>query len=59
MIIWKVLAMTAIYTENASLTFEEYLLGKLKICGPKTLSRFLQNILNFSTPKGGATYLKL
>lgn len=59
MTIWQVLGITAIYTENASLTFEKYLLGKLKICGPKILSRFLQNILNFSIPKGGATYLKL
>lgn len=58
MTIVQVLVTTTDYTENTSLTFEEYLLGKLKICGPKILSRFLLNILNFSSPKGGATYLQ-
>lgn len=58
MTIMQVLVTTTGYTENTSLTFEEYLLGKLKICGPKILSRFLLNILNFSSPKEGATYLQ-
>lgn len=59
MTVFNVLVPPTFYTEIASLTFDEYLLGRFKIIrGPKIVSSFLPNILNFSTPTGGATYLK-